>query len=149
MDNIYHSPSSNVIRSTAEIPLKKKILDFILIVIFCLVAVTYISPFINDLYVHLIVDRYGEHYRLFRLASDLIQSSVFLFAAGYMLGSIHYKTKWLPATLLVVILVANSFRIIGFWHIIEGDCSYLWYDIAIIVKTPIAIYCGSFFNVKT
>lgn len=142
MKNIYRTPKSELKIQLEESPGRKSWVVFFVALVSCYIGVTYLSPFVNGIYVHLIVDRSSSSYWDIRLVSDLIQTAIYLSIGGFFLGRSFSKKWWLVCGLFSAIFLGVLFKIIGFMHVISGDCDRHWYDIMAILITPIAIYFG-------
>ena len=149
MMNIYQPPKSDL--QTGNIGLTQKLLrgKFFLVLVLCFISVSYLSSFINELLVHLVVKRNSAFYWDVRLVSDLVQCSLYLGLGGYFLAKIFYRKWWVVGSIISIIFVINSIRIIGFSHIVYETCERHWYDLLILIKTPIAFYILGYFGYRS
>lgn len=144
MNEIYKPPEAELrIRSSESTHTLNWTLFFV-VSFLCYLGVSHISPLVNNLYVHLLFDKDTGEYWDFRLISDLLQSTLYLGIGGYALGRSFGVKWWFVCAILSLIFILNSFRIIGFEHIITGTCERHWYDVLIILKTPIAFILGGY-----
>lgn len=79
------------------------------------------------------------------LVLDLFLSSVCLALGGYFISSLYGRRGWLVVGLVAAGFTVNTVRIIGLGHVLEMSCTYLWYDIAVILKNPLALFAGWLF----
>ncbi|BFM09698.1 hypothetical protein [Halioxenophilus aromaticivorans] len=142
MPNIYHAPESHRVSEHTTDWQKTNwwLLGVALLIAY--LGVTYLSSFVNNLLVHLWVEPTSVLYWPVRLTSDLLQSSGYLFIAGVLLARATHRWRyWVCATVCAFFMV-NTFRIIGWHHIIFEMCDYHWYDILSVIKTPVALFGG-------
>ena len=146
MNNFYSPPSSNILEK--EKSHFNRWNSAILWIVFCFVGVSYFSSFLNDLWVHHFFEMFSKDYYTVRYIFDLLQSFLILFIGSFYISKEFSENWWKWFLTLNIIFILNSFRVIGFEHILFESCNDKWYDISVLIKTPIAFYLGGYFGKK-
>ncbi len=137
----YKPPGSEVNDPSSES--ERVQLGYLLLIWFgCYVGVSYLSSFLNAQYLHVLVPENARFYWDVRLVSDLLQCTLYLGLGGYLLTKVSGRFHWLICGIFIVVFAANTIRIVGFTHIFLETCSRHWYDVLVLLKTPVALVAG-------
>lgn len=148
MPDIYNAPDAQLHRDASTTPAKTRWLLLLFAFLLAYLGVSVFAPWVNSVIIHHWVPPSSALYWPARLISDLVQSSAYLFAAGYLVAKASRAWRYWICGFMCLFFMANTFRIIGWQHILFEVCRYHWYDLLSVAKTPIALIGGCIIGSK-